>query len=384
QGKDIPLQLEGEKSAGSPTRVLEFTQAEQELKFVNVPCSPVPSLLRGFSAPVKIESGLSNEQLAFLLANDSDPFNRWDAGQQLSINILLQLMGDIEKGRSLKLDPLFVDAMRKTLLSTQLDPALIAVTLGLPGEGYLIELSPPANPDTVHRAREFVRSELARALYADFINVYEANRSGDAYQFNAVDAGRRSLKNSCLSYLSMLADNEAIERCMQQYRQADNMTDALAALAPLNNIDCPERGLVLQEFYDRWKGEALVINKWFSLQASTSLPNAFEQVQELMEHPDFDIRNPNRVRSLVGAFSRGNPLHFHAADGSGYRFLADQVLRLDPLNPQVASRMVGVFNNWRKFEKGRQGLMKQQLERILATPDLSKDVHEIVSKALAG
>jgi len=382
-GNDIPLQLEGEEAAGTPTRVLEFTQAEQEFRFINVTGAPVPSLLRGFSAPVKIESGLSNEQLAFLLACDSDPFNRWDAGQQLAINILLQLMADIENDRELSLDPLFIDAMRKTLLSTQLDPALIAETLGLPGEGYLIELSPPANPDTVHRARDFVRTELARALYNDFLNVYEANRSSDTYQYTAVAAGRRSLKNSCLAYLSLLADTGAIQRCMQQYQQADNMTDALAAMAPLNNIDCPERGQVLQEFYDRWKGEALVINKWFSLQASTSLPDAFRHVQELLQHPDFDIRNPNRVRSLVGAFSRGNPLHFHNADGSGYRFLADQVLRLDALNPQVASRMVGVFNNWRKFEKGRQDLMKQQLERILATPDLSKDVHEIVSKALA-
>jgi len=383
QGKDIPLQLEGELSAGNTTRVLEFTQAEQQFKFVNVPASPVPSLFRGFSAPFKTESGLSNEQLSFLLANDSDPFNRWDAGQQLSINILLQLMEDIENGQPLRLDPDFTEAVRKTLLSAKLDPALIAETLVLPGEGYLIELSTPANPDAVHQAREFVRTELAAALQNDFLKVYEANRSDDAYQYNSVDAGRRSLKNICLSYLSLVADDEAIGRCMQQYQHADNMTDSLAAIAPLNNIDCPERGQVLREFYDRWQGEALVINKWFSLQASSSLPGAFKYVQALMKHPDFDIRNPNRVRSLVGAFSRGNPLRFHSPDGSGYRFIADQVLQLDPLNPQVASRMVGVFNNWRKFEPVRQALMKEQLKRILATPELSKDVHEIVSKALA-
>ena len=383
KGKDIPLQLEGEASAASTTRVLEFKQAEQRFTFINVPGAPVPSLLRGFSAPVKIKSELNNEQLAFLLANDSDPFNRWDAGQQLSINILLKLMGDIENGRALNLDPLFIEAMRKTLLSTHLDPALIAEALVLPGEGYLIELSPPANPDTVHQAREFVRTQLATALRIDFLSVYEANQVRGAYQYNAVDAGRRSLRNSCLSYLSTLADTEAIQRCMQQYRQADNMTDTLAAMVPLNNIDCPERAQVLQEFYDQWKGEALVVNKWFSLQASTSLPDAFKYVQQLLQHPDFDIRNPNRVRSLIGAFSRGNPLHFHSADGSGYRFVADQVLQLDALNPQVASRMVSVFNNWRKFEPGRQKLMKEQLERIMATPDLSKDVFEIVSKALA-
>jgi aminopeptidase N len=383
QGNDIPLQLEGETSATGTTRVLEFRQAEQEFKFINVPSAPVPSWLRGFSAPVKMDSDLTNEQLGFLLANDSDPFNRWDAGQQFSIKILLQLMDDIENGRPLKLNPLFVEAMRKTLLSTDLDPALIAEALVLPGESYLIELSTPANPDTVHQARDFVRTELARSLYSEFLGVYEANHSAGTYEYNAVDAGHRSLKNSCLSYLSRLADNEAVQRCMQQYQQADNMTDALGAMAPLNNIDCPERAQVLQEFYDRWQGEALVINKWFSLQAGSSLPNAFQQVQELMKHPDFDIRNPNRVRSLVGAFSRGNPLRFHSPDGSGYRFIADQVLRLDALNPQVASRMVGVFNNWRKFEPVRQKLMKEQLERIIATPELSKDVHEIVSKALA-
>jgi len=382
-GNEIPLQLEGEKSAGDSTRVLEFRESQQSFTFIKVSSPPVPSLFRGFSAPVKIKSDLSNEALSFLLANDNDAFNRWDAGQQLSLNILLQLMDDIENGRPLKLDPAFVEAIQKTLLSTTLDPALIAETLALPGEGYLIELSTPANPDTVHNARKFVRTELAKSLYTDFLSVYEANRGKGEYRYAAEDAGRRSLKNICLGYLSMLEDEVAIQRCMQQYLQADNMTDTLAAMAPLNNIDCPERAEVLQKFYDQWTGEALVINKWFSLQASTSLPDAYERVQELMNHPDFDIRNPNRVRSLVGAFSRGNPLRFHGADGKGYQFLADQVLRLDSLNPQVASRMVGVFNNWRKFEPNRQKLMQQQLERILAMPDLSKDVHEIVSKALA-
>lgn len=382
-GKDIPLQLEGETSAGATTRVLELTEAEQRFDFINVPCEPAPSYLRGFSAPVKLKTELSNKDLSFLLAHDSDPFNRWDAGQQLSINILLALVSDIESNRPLRLDALFIEAMRKTLLDEKLDKALITEALTLPGESYLLELSAIANPDAVHQARQFVRTELAGVLHDEFVQAYQQNQSDRAYVYNADEAGRRSLKNICLSYLSSIADRDAIDRCMHQFNTADNMTDSFIALGALGEIDCPQRLQVLDAFYQRWQSEALVINKWFSLQASSSLPDTFRQVMRLLEHPDFDIRNPNRARSLIGAFSRGNPLHFHNKDGSGYRFLADQVLRLDSLNPQVASRMVGAFNRWRKFDSLRQKLMKQQLERILASPDLSKDVYEIVSRALA-
>ncbi len=386
-GNDIPLQLEGESttdtSSGSTTRVLELTQAEQHFHFINIPCKPIPSYLRGFSAPVNINSGLSNKELSFLAAHDSDSFNRWDAGQQLSINILLGLVDDVEKNQPLQLDPLFADAFQKILRNDTHDPALVAEALTLPGESYLLELCDVANPDAVHHARKFVRTELAMKFKNDFVAVYAANQASGPYTYNASEAGKRSLKNSCLAYLSVIADQEAIERCLEQYRQSDNMTDALAAISPLGNIDCPERGLILQEFYDKWQGDALVINKWFGLQASSSLPLTFDRVIELMDHPDFDIRNPNRARSLIGAFSRNNPLHFHNLNGSGYRFLADQVLRLDALNPQIASRMVGAFNRWRKFDVERQNLMKSELGRIHANPDLSKDVYEIVARALA-
>jgi len=383
-GRDLPLQLAGEAAAVNGTRMLSLTAAEQTFEFINVPGKPVPSYLRGFSAPVNLKSDLGNEELAFLFAHDSDPFNRWDAGQCLSINILMQLVGEIQADRPLTLDPLFVDAIRKTLVHAELDKALISEALTLPGETYLIELMDVADPDAVHSARQFVRTELAKALHDEFVDLYRANQAKVPYQYNANDAGTRSLKNLCLAYLSTIEDSEAIERCVQQYDQANNMTDSLAALTCLGNIDCPERPQVLQQFYTRWQGDALVINKWFSLQASSQLPDTYQHVMQLMEHPDFDIRNPNRARSLIGAFSRGNPLHFHNRDGSGYRFLADRVLQLDPLNPQVASRMVGVFNNWRRFDSDRQNLMKAELERILSAPELSKDVYEIVSKALAG
>jgi len=382
-GQDIPLQLEGEPSAGDTTRVLELTEATQEFRFVNVPVAPVPSCLRGFSAPVKINARLSNEQLSFLLAHDSDAFNCWDAGQQLAINILLALIDDIHQGRALQLDPLFIEAIRKTLRNTTLDRALIAEALALPGETYLLELCEVADPDAIHQARDFVRRTLAEALHDDFVDVYNANDTAGAYSYNADDAGKRSLKNICLAYLSTIADQAAVERCLHQYNDANNMTDSLAALACLSNIDCAERQSTLDGFYDKWQADALVVNKWFSLQASSPLTNTYERVVELLQHPAFDIRNPNRARSLISAFSRNNPLHFHRADGKGYRFLADRVLQLDALNPQIASRMVGAFNRWRKFDTDRQKLMQAELQRILANPDLSKDVYEIVSKALA-
>ena len=383
KGRDIPLRLEGETAAADTTRVLELRNTEHHFTFVDVPVPPVPSYLRSFSAPVKLNTSLDNGQLSFLLAHDSDSFNRWDAGQQLSINILLELVADVQQGRKLQLDPSYIEAIRKTLLNTGLDGALIAEALSLPSENYLLELSEVADPDAVHAARHFVGKTLAEKLQQDFLDVYRANRSDTAYQFNAEEAGKRSLKNTCLAYLSRIEDRTAIELCLQQYAQSSNMTDALAALGCLSNIDCAERGATLEAFYDKWQQDALVINKWFSLQASSSLPDTYDRVLALMEHPAFDLRNPNRARSLIAAFSRNNPLHFHRADGKGYRFLADRVLQLDALNPQIASRMVGAFNRWRKFDTARQGLMRAELQRILASPDLSKDVYEIVSKALA-
>ena len=382
-GKEIPVRLEGEATGAGTTRVLELRETENRFTFVDVPVEPVPSYLRGFSAPVKVNAGLSNEQLSFLLAHDSDAFNRWDAGQQLAINIMLALIDDVHHGRALQLDPLFIEAMRKTLVNTVLDRALIAEALTLPGETYLLELCEVADPDAIHQARDFVRRTLAGALRDDFVNVYTASDTAGEYRFNADDAGKRSLKNTCLAYLSTIGDKAAIERCLHQYNDANNMTDSLAALACLSNIDCAERQITLDAFYDKWQQDALVVNKWFSLQAGSSLPDTYERVVALMGHPAFDIRNPNRARSLIAAFSRSNPLHFHRADGKGYRFLADRVLQLDALNPQVASRMVGAFNRWRKFDTDRQKLMQAELQRILASPDLSKDVYEIVSKALA-
>lgn len=382
KGQDMPLQLAGEAAAGDTTTLLHLREARQEFRFVNVTEQPVPSLLRGFSAPVMLKADRSNEELAFLLAYDSDDFNRWDAGQQLAINVLLGLIDDVIAGKPLELDTGFIEAIRKTLESETLEPALVAETLVLPSESLLAELCEPADPVAIHEARHFMRTQLASALRESFTTIRSRNQVPGEYRYNAHDAGQRRLRNVCLRYLMLLEDKQVTAECLSQFGTAGNMTDCMAALAALNDHAGDERDQALSAFYDKWQDDALVVNKWFSLQAGCHLPGTLDKVQQLLNNPAFDIANPNRVRSLIGAFARGNPLHFHAADGRGYRFVADQVLRLDELNPQVASRLAGAFNRWRKYDASRQQLMQDELKRILSRPDLSRDVYEIVSRAL--
>ncbi|MDH5649252.1 MAG: aminopeptidase N [Gammaproteobacteria bacterium] len=382
-GKEIPLQMEGEAQAGLGSRVLELTQPRQEFVFINVDQAPVPSLLRNFSAPVKLDIDYSNNELAFLMAHDSDPFNRWDAGQQYAIRIMQHLIGEIQASRPPVLDDKFIEAMAKILKDERLDSALIAQTLILPSEIYLAELSEVADPVAIHEAREFVRKTLARKLKESFLLLYQKNKSSGPYEYNAESAGQRSLKNQCLNYLMALASDDATDLCITQYDNADNMTDAMSALSLIANSNYLQRDNILTDFYHKWQNDPLVVNKWFAVQATSSLPNILSTVKMLMAHEAFDIKNPNRVRALIGAFGHNNPLHFHDTSGEGYRFVAEQVLKLDRLNPQVASRMVSAFNRWRKYDLGRQKLMRAQLEKILKTDGLSKDVHEVVAKSLA-
>ena len=384
KGRDIPLRLQGEETAVAGTRMLALTRADETFVFEDIPGLPVPSLLRGFSAPVKIHSDLSREQLAFLAAHDSDAFNRWDAGQRLATEVLLNLARDVQLGRDLLLDESLVTAFANTLNDTRLDPALVAEALSLPGEGELAEQMEIADPDAIHGARCFVRYVLATRLREALLGKYHACRNDGSYEYTAAAAGRRRLANQCLSYLMELDEPGMIRLAVEQFRQADNMTDVLAALGALvrHPFADAEKHAALQLFYDKWRHEPLVLNKWFSIQATAATANTLARVKVLRQHEAFDLKNPNRARSLVGAFAHANPYSFHVADGGGYRFLADQVLALDSLNPQVAARMVGAFNRWRKYDEVRQGLMRGELERIAAGPNLSRDVFEIVSRAL--
>ncbi|MEE4376845.1 MAG: aminopeptidase N [Candidatus Competibacteraceae bacterium] len=381
-GRSLPLQLDNESEPVGDYRVLELRTTEQQFRFINVPDSPLPSLLRGFSAPVKLLADYSDDDLMFLLAHDSDPFNRWEAGQQLTIRTVLRLVEDRQRGRSWDLPEAFSGAFGQALATSNQDPALLARILTSPDEIVLAEHMDVVDVDGIHEARQFVQRVLAERLREHLAAVYATYNQAKEYRIDADSMGQRSLKNRCLDYLMQLDDPEWRQRCLQQFQSAANMTDQLGALGLLVNFDCSERSEALVHFEQHWGKDPLVMDKWFSLQAMSRLPGTLSEVNRLMAHPAFTIKNPNKVRALIGAFCHSNPFRFHAADGAGYAFLSEQVLTLNAMNPQIAARLVGAFTRWRKYDANRQALMKAELERILATPDLSPDVYEIVAKSL--
>jgi aminopeptidase N len=362
--------------------ILQLTESEQAFIFDNLTEQPVVSILRGFSAPVKLVMKRSLEELAFLLSYDSDTFNRWEAGQQLAGQIIAGLISDVQNNREMQLNPIMVSAFRQVLEQPWDDLSYFSLLLNLPSETYLAEQMQVVDVEAIHAAREFVMLTLAEQLQAQLLALYENNHREESGHFDSGAIGRRRIKNSCLSYLSKLENKDIQQLSQQQFNSAKNMTDQIAALSVIVNSPHSVRQQCLADFYHQWRTEALVIDKWFALQASSSMPDTFATVQTLMNHPAFDLKNPNRVRSLIGAFSQANPLHFHAKNGQGYQFLADQIIALNTLNPQVASRMVGALTSWRRYDQGRQGLMKAQLERIMTTEDISKDVYEVASKSL--
>ncbi len=386
QGRDMPLHLEGENREASretgTTQVLHVCDEIQTFTFNGVCARPVPSLGRGFSAPVKIHYHFDDPTLAFVLANDSDAFTRWDAGQTLSLHTLRGLIEDIQAGKPLALGNEFVAAFRQALNDERLDPALRARILGLPEESYIADQMEVVDVDAIHQARQFVRHALAADLREDLLKVYNAMQDQGAYRFSADDMARRSLKNTALAFLMRLDDEHLCQLGVAQFRQGHNMTDVLAALSCLNELDIPERQQALDDFYAQWQHDPQVVEKWLALQAASSLPGTLEQVKALMDHPAFSLGNPNKVRALIGRFAAGNLVHFHAADGRGYAFLADQVLALDSMNPQIAARLVQNFSRWRRHDENRQALMREQLQRIIDKADLSRDVYEIAAKSL--
>ncbi|HYS64469.1 MAG TPA: aminopeptidase N [Paraburkholderia sp.] len=391
-GHDLPLQLEGDaKPSASTTRVLEFTQTEQTFMFVNVAQEPLPSLLRNFSAPVIVDYDYSAEQLAFLLAHDSDPFNRWEAGQRLATRELLTLAGRAATGIALELDDSVVAAFARVLTDETLSPSFRELALMLPSEAYLAEQMAESNPAAVHAARQFVRKRLANALKNEWLKVYDQHRTPGAYEATPEAAGHRALKNLALSYLAELDDPaDAVRLASAQYDAANNMTDRSAALSALLNASAANGGSAeaqqaLDDFYRRFEKEPLVIDKWFALQATqrgSAQRPVIEIVRKLMTHSAFNLKNPNRARSLIFSFCAANPAQFHAEDGSGYAFWADQVIALDAINPQVAARLARSLELWRRFTPTLRDGMRAALEKV-ASQAKSRDVREIVEKALA-
>ncbi len=381
-GAPLPLRLVDETTAPGGERVVELTQEEQRFTFVDVPDEPVPSLLRGFSAPVKLELELTDAELAFLMGHDSDSFNRWEAGQQLALRVLLRLIETQRAGAAAVLDTAFSAAFARTLADTALDPALIAEALTLPAEEYVAEFMAAVDPQAIHQARQFLRRALAAAHRPALLAAYQRLTDDGPYQIDAAAMGRRRLRNVCLGYLVELGDGEVRDLAVAQLRAHRNMTDVQAALTALVHSGAPEGDAALAEFHARWRDEALVLDKWFAIQATAPLPDVLARVKALAASADFTLRNPNRVRSLVGAFCARNPVGFHAADGSGYAFLADYVCELNGLNPQIASRLLTPLTQWRRYDAARQQLMRAQLQRIGDLPALSRDVAEVVEKSL--
>ncbi|MCG6868454.1 MAG: aminopeptidase N [Gammaproteobacteria bacterium] len=384
-GADLSLILEGEPTGGpEKTSVTLSVREEREtFTFLEVPERPVPSLLRDFSAPVALDYPAADEELAFQLAHDSDPFNRWDAGQKLAINQIMQLMAQHASGEPFTVDSAIPQAFGRVLDDRDLDPAMISEILSLPGETYLWELVDVIDVDAIHAARLALRRELAGVMEASLRETRERCASRGPYRFNAADSGRRRLGNLCLGYLNCLEDPDHARAALEQFQGSDNMTDMMGALSALNDRDGVERAEALKAFEERWARDTLVMDKWFSLQAVSALPDTLKTVRGLMSHELFTIRNPNKVRSLIGAFASGNPVNFHRVDGAGYRFLTDRVVEIDPLNPQVAARLAKVFSRWGKFDTQRRDLMRAELERIRDTAMLSRDTVEVVTKSLA-
>ncbi|QLG88061.1 aminopeptidase N [Chitinibacter bivalviorum] len=380
RGQDLPLQLADEAAPQGTTRVVQLREATQSFTFINVPCLPTPSLLRDFSAPVILEYDYSADELVFLMANDSDAFARWEAANTFACQLIKTLY---QKDATLPLaaPASFISAYKKLLSNDKLDPALVALMLQLPEDKYLLEQLNDVDPSRLALVCHSIKQQIARELRQELLAVYQKLNDGTPYRYEGDQVARRSLKNVCLDYLSELDEAMISSLLSDQYRKADNMTDRLAALKALVNRDGGESQLA--DFAAQWADDALVMDKWFTLQATSRRQGALNRVQSLLNHPAFSLKNPNKVRALITSFCVLNLQHFHAADGYAYAFAAEKIIELDAINPQIAARLASCFNRWTKVEPSRRELMKQELERIRDHQGLSSDTFEIVSKALA-
>ncbi|WP_372965257.1 aminopeptidase N [Marinobacter sp.] len=380
-GEPLPLNLSAAEQDGPQERVLELTESEQSFEFHGLSERPVPSLLRNFSAPVRVQYPWSRDQLLFLMSHDPDGFNRWDAGQRLAVDVIQSLIGAPEGA---EVEPRLVGAYRNLLSDVSLDQALVAKMLLLPSEAYLVELSEQADVPAIYAARQKVLTHLAESLRDDLVGCYQRSRAEGEYQLTPQAIALRSLRNTALAWLLHIKDEQGLAFALEQYRSADNMTDRLGALRALVNSDfADEREQALRAFYEQYSDDPQVVELWFSVQASSYQAGQLPQIQTLLDHPAFDWKNPNKVRSVVGAFAGQNLAAFHKADGSGYQFLADQVCRLDDSNPQIAARLISPLTRWKKFAPHYGQQMKAALECVRGKSELSPDVYEVVLKSLS-
>lgn len=385
-GKDLSLQLESgariSDGAGETTLVLHLRKPEETFTFVGVKEKPVLSLLRKFSAPVKIEYARSDDELAFIMANDSDSFSRWEAAQLLSVKTILGLVDDIQTKKPLRDVTQLVNAFGPVIKSENMDAHFKAFMLSLPAEQYLAQFFTTVDVDAIYQAREHVAASIVKAFRSEMSAMYDKLAATGTEGREVGKAGLRALRSRLLDYLVMGNQPEDLERAAKQRQQAKNMTDEIGALNALKRSESPVRQTELRAFYQKWNQEPLVMNKWLMIQAMSPVKTALADVKALMNDPVFDKNNPNKISSLITAFGRMNTIRFNDLSGEGYRFVADQVLDIDSRNPQTASRVASCFNQWKTLDLKRQALIKAELERILAKPGLSSNVFEIVSKAL--
>ncbi len=388
-GNDMPLQLEGEAHPGASTRVLELCDKEQTFRFTGLAAEPVPSLLRGFSAPVHLDVDEDDATLAFRLAHDCDAFNRWDAGQRYAERVVFALIDAELSGKPSAVPAEFLSAWKATLTDASLDPAFRALACALPAENYLLDRMPVANPTQLRHAVTKLMRALGNELKSDWLAVYHAHEVRGPYRYHPADAGSRALHNLALRYLVLAGESVGIELARQQVDHAGNMTDCLGAMAALVLADAVDAAEALETFLSRFRDDALVMDKWFALQAmawrqADSTESVLDRVSALTRHDCFNMRNPNKVYALLGSFFRSNQAEFHREDGQAYAFWADRVIELDKANPQIASRMARTLENWRRYTPELQALISPQLERVANADGISPDVAEIISKALAG
>ena len=387
---NLPLRLADAaadpETADNTHTVLSVDQAIQSFVFTAVSERPVPSLLRGFSAPVRLEYAYSKQDLYALMTRDDDGFVRWDSAQSLAVRVIVEAEQQLRDGAAAQVDPLLVEACSGLLSDHSLDTAMVAAMLQMPSENYLAEIASQhggANVETIHAARRAVRRALGEGCQDALLDTYQRLTSHQAYAPDSAQIAARSLRNVCLDYL-VSADSQYLQLALQQFEAAGNMTDRLAAMRIIAFAgDAALTATVLDKFYQDWQGETLVVNQWLQVQAAMPDAGVLDRVRELMAAEDFDLRNPNKIRALVGVFASQNPLNFHRVDGEGYRFLADIVAELNGINPQIAARLLTPLTKWRSYQ-GRAQLMCEQLRRLLALPDVSADVYEVVSKSLEG
>jgi aminopeptidase N len=380
-GNDLPLELADGRVLGDG--LLELTKRKETFRFVNVPSRPVPSLLRSFSAPANLTIDLADADLAFLMAHDSDQFNRWQAAQDYAMRLMVGAVSAEQGTRPEAPDPKsFIDALGVIIADERLEPAYRAQVLTVPSEADVARvIGQDIDPAAIHKARQALRKKVATRLGASLEQLYAAHAVKGRYAPTPDQVGQRSLRNAALALLAARARDEDVARAVRHFETAGNLTDEIAGLAMLTETRGPQRQAALDRFYERWKGDHLVIDHWFALQAASSQPTTLAAVKKLLKHPLMSLENPNKARVLIGVLA-GNAVIFNKQDGSAYEFVADRILEIDKFNPQIAARLLTAFRSWKTLEAGRRKLAKATLQRVAKTEPLSRDTFEIVGKML--